>query len=91
MKNKNITTEQKHQRISLLLLLVDSSLNKYVQVMTVSFHKYGAMFFPGTGNMYDIGHAQGRYFAVNVPLGGGIEDEGIPLFIHSFNHQFIHI
>ncbi|CAI4222006.1 unnamed protein product [Auanema sp. JU1783] len=44
------------------------------RVMTVSFHKYGSMFFPGTGNMYDIGHDQGRFFSVNVPLGGGIED-----------------
>lgn len=44
--------------------------------MTVSFHKYGSLFFPGTGSIYDHGQGTGRYFAVNVPLQQGIEDEG---------------
>ena len=44
--------------------------------MTVSFHRYGNMFFPGTGNMYDLGQKDGTYFSVNVPLQQGIEDEG---------------
>jgi acetoin utilization deacetylase AcuC-like enzyme len=36
--------------------------------MTVSFHKYGNYFFPGTGDMYEIGAEAGRYYSVNVPL-----------------------
>ena len=30
------------------------------RVMTVSFHKYGNYFFPGTGDMYEIGAESGR-------------------------------
>ncbi|CAJ0932412.1 unnamed protein product, partial [Mesorhabditis belari] len=30
------------------------------RVMTVSFHKYGNYFFPGTGTMYDWGQSQGK-------------------------------
>ena len=42
--------------------------------MTVSFHKYGNTFFPGTGDMYEIGADFGRYYSVNVPLKEGIVD-----------------
>ncbi|KAF7495820.1 Histone deacetylase 3 [Sarcoptes scabiei] len=44
------------------------------RVMTVSFHRYGNYFFPGTGDMYEIGFESGRYYAVNVPLKDGIDD-----------------
>nr|XP_053646254.1 histone deacetylase 3-like [Cherax quadricarinatus] len=44
------------------------------RVMTVSFHKYGNYFFPGTGDMFEIGHESGRYYSVNVPLKEGIDD-----------------
>ncbi|KAL6771978.1 hypothetical protein ACKKBG_A28510 [Auxenochlorella protothecoides x Auxenochlorella symbiontica] len=44
------------------------------RVMTVSFHKYGD-FFPGTGAVGDIGHDGGKLYAVNVPLGDGMDDE----------------
>ena len=30
------------------------------RVMTVSFHKYGDMFFPGTGAISDIGENSGK-------------------------------
>ncbi|KAI5300420.1 Phosphatidylinositol (PI) 3-kinase [Ascosphaera pollenicola] len=43
------------------------------RVMTVSFHKYGE-YFPGTGELRDIGIGQGRNYAVNVPLRDGIDD-----------------
>lgn len=46
------------------------------RVMTVSFHKYGDQFFPGTGDMDEIGIGPGRYTSVNVPLKDGIDDEG---------------
>ena len=44
------------------------------RVMTVSFHKFGNMFFPGTGDMYEYGIASGRYYSLNVPLKDGIDD-----------------
>ncbi|KAJ7511703.1 histone deacetylase [Mycena galericulata] len=44
------------------------------RVMTCSFHKYGA-YFPGTGTQEDRGRAQGKGYAVNVPLKDGITDE----------------
>ncbi|EED21811.1 histone deacetylase, putative [Talaromyces stipitatus ATCC 10500] len=43
------------------------------RVMTVSFHRFGD-FFPGTGDIRDIGVNRGRYHAVNVPLRDGIDD-----------------
>ncbi|OAE25054.1 hypothetical protein AXG93_4094s1040 [Marchantia polymorpha subsp. ruderalis] len=44
------------------------------RVMTVSFHKFGDNFFPGTGDMKDIGDKDGKYYAINVPLKDGIDD-----------------
>lgn len=42
--------------------------------MTVSFHKYGDNFFPGTGCLSDVGEKNGRYYSVNVPLKDGVDD-----------------
>ena len=44
------------------------------RVMTVSFHKFGD-FFPGTGHIKDVGHGQGKNYALNVPLNDGIDDD----------------
>ena len=44
------------------------------RVMTVSFHKYGE-YFPGTGELRDIGVGNGKYYAVNFPLRDGIDDK----------------
>lgn len=44
------------------------------RVMTLSFHKYGE-YFPGTGDLKDIGAEKGRYYAANFPLRDGIDDE----------------
>ncbi|XP_017695719.1 PREDICTED: histone deacetylase 3-like [Lepidothrix coronata] len=49
--------------------------------MTVSFHKYGNYFFPGTGDMYEVGAESGRYYCLNVPLRDGIDDQ-------SYKHLF---
>ncbi|KAG7193532.1 histone deacetylase [Scheffersomyces spartinae] len=43
------------------------------RVMTCSFHKYGE-FFPGTGELRDIGVGKGKHHAVNIPLRDGIDD-----------------
>ncbi len=44
------------------------------RVMTVSFHKYGE-YFPGTGELRDIGVGQGKHYSVNFPLRDGIDDK----------------
>jgi len=44
------------------------------RVMTLSLHKYGNAFFPGTGDTSEIGAKAGKYYAVNVPLKDGIDD-----------------
>ena len=43
------------------------------RVMTVSFHKFGD-FFPGTGDIRDVGVKSGKYYSVNVPLQEGVGD-----------------
>jgi histone deacetylase 3 len=53
------------------------------RVMTVSFHKYGNYFFPGTGDMYEIGTDIGKYYSVNVPLREGIDDQ---TYLQMFKH-----
>lgn len=44
------------------------------RVMTVSFHKYGD-FFPGTGDLKDVGVRAGRFYSVNCPLREGMDDK----------------
>lgn len=44
------------------------------RVMTCSFHKYGE-YFPGTGDLRDVGMDKGKYYALNFPLRDGIDDE----------------
>ncbi|KAK0465300.1 histone deacetylase complex, catalytic component RPD3 [Desarmillaria tabescens] len=44
------------------------------RVMTCSFHKYGE-FFPGTGELRDVGVMKGKYYALNFPLRDGVSDE----------------
>ena len=44
------------------------------RVMAVSFHKFGD-YFPGTGDIRDVGYSKGKYYSLNVPLDDGIDDE----------------
>lgn len=51
------------------------------RVLTVSFHKYADLFFPGTGHIDEIGTQLGKYFSLNIPLQDGIDNESyITLF-----------
>jgi hypothetical protein len=45
------------------------------RVMTVSFHQYDGEFFPGTGNITEVGREHGKFYSVNVPLKEGIDDK----------------
>jgi histone deacetylase 1/2 len=63
------------------------------RVMTVSFHKYGE-FFPGTGELKDVGVQKGKYYSVNVPLRDGIDDESYqttfePVSYHHAHHRWL--
>lgn len=44
------------------------------RVFTLSLHRFGDSFFPGTGSATDIGLERGRWFAMNIPLWEGVED-----------------
>eukprot|EP00045_Choanoeca_perplexa_P002256 m.23630 g.23630 ORF g.23630 m.23630 type:complete len:515 (-) comp11412_c0_seq1:67-1611(-) len=44
------------------------------RVMTVSFHKFGE-YFPGTGDIKDVGAKEGKHYAVNCPLKDHIDDD----------------
>eukprot|EP00741_Cyanophora_paradoxa_P016249 tig00000197_g15688.t1 len=44
------------------------------KVMTLSIHKRASGFYPGTGDVTDVGTGPGKYFAVNVPLRDGCGD-----------------
>ena len=60
------------------------------RVMTVSFHKFGNYFFPGTGDMYEIGAEKGKYYSLNVPLRDGIDDQSKSCDNHViFSHYFV--
>jgi len=50
------------------------------RVMTVSFHKHGDNFFPGSGDITDIGVGPGKYYCVNVPLKDGMATSPICFF-----------
>jgi histone deacetylase 1/2 len=43
------------------------------RVMTCSFHKFGE-YFPGTGDVHDVGYAEGKNYAINFPLNDGMDD-----------------
>ncbi|MGH0162681.1 UNVERIFIED_CONTAM: hypothetical protein FKN15_070905 [Acipenser sinensis] len=59
------------------------------RVMTVSFHKYGNYFFPGTGDMYEVGAESGRYYCLNVPLRDGIDDQSYRLLFQPVIKQVV--
>ena len=44
------------------------------RVFTLSLHKFGESFFPGTGHISDIGFGKGRWYSLNLPLTDGVGD-----------------
>jgi histone deacetylase 8 len=53
---------------------VENAFSFSRNVMTLSLHNFEAGYFPGSGNVSSVGFGKGKYFAVNVPLKGGITD-----------------
>ncbi|XP_061816882.1 histone deacetylase 8 [Nerophis lumbriciformis] len=54
---------------------VEDAFSFTSKVMTVSLHKFSPGFFPGTGDVADTGLGKGRWYAINVPLEDGIQDD----------------
>lgn len=53
-------------------------------VLTISFHRYGRVFpfYPGTGDVTEIGEDNGRGYSVNIPLQAGTGDKA---YLYAFN------
>ncbi|KAF5302302.1 hypothetical protein FQA39_LY10341 [Lamprigera yunnana] len=45
------------------------------KVLTLSFHKYSRGFYPGSGDLNDIGCGKGKYYTLNVPFLEGCNDK----------------
>ncbi|GLJ41874.1 hypothetical protein SUGI_0866990 [Cryptomeria japonica] len=56
------------------------------RVTTVSLHKFGD-YFPGSGHIQNIGYGKGKYYALNVPLNDGIDDENLKSIFKSILQQ----
>lgn len=54
---------------------VEEAFYETDRVMTVSFHHYGKNFFPYSGNIESVGAKNGKYYAINIPLLPGIDDD----------------
>ncbi|KAF2859417.1 histone deacetylase [Piedraia hortae CBS 480.64] len=76
---------------------VEEAFQRQPRVMTLSFHRYGAYdntgskFFPGTGDITDIGlkGTMGERFAMNVPIGSGIDDRQYKYLFESITSRTI--
>jgi len=54
---------------------VEEAFKATNRVMTFSLHKYGDNYFPGTGDVDEVGVDEGKNYSINVPLKDGINDE----------------
>ncbi|KAL7718007.1 Histone deacetylase [Entamoeba marina] len=54
---------------------VEEAFKSTNRVMTISLHKYGDNYFPGTGDVDEIGVDEGKNYSINVPLKDGINDD----------------
>jgi len=54
-------------------------------ILTISFHRYGWFFYPGTGNVNEIGRGAGEGYSVNIPLQMGTYDEA---YLYAF-HEIV--
>lgn len=53
---------------------VDEAFCQSDRVFSLSLHKFGESFFPGTGHPRDIGYGRGRYYSMNIAVWDGITD-----------------
>jgi len=55
-------------------------------ILTVSMHRYGGRFYPGTGAAEDIGHGAGQGFNLNIPLERGTGGE---VYLRTFERRVV--
>lgn len=60
------------------------------RVMTVSFHKFGE-YFPGTGDVVDVGTDRGKNYSVNFPLKDGITDDSYREIFEPVMHKVMQV
>nr|AAL86696.1 histone deacetylase-like protein HDO1 [Trypanosoma brucei] len=53
---------------------VDEAFCRSRRVFTLSLHKFGESFFPGTGHPRDVGIGNGRHYTMNLALWDGVDD-----------------
>ena len=58
------------------------SIFYYEDVLTISLHRYGRAFFPGSGDSNEIGEMEGSGYNINIPLPHGVDDD---LFLRAYN------
>ena len=51
-------------------------------ILTISFHQYGFRFYPGTGDVGEIGEGEGKGYSVNIPLEAGTGDKA---YLYAFD------
>ena len=54
---------------------VENAFNFSPKVFTFSMHKHEDGYFPGTGNIDDVGQGKGKFYSLNFPLKDGISDD----------------
>lgn len=59
------------------------------KVFTLSVHRLSEGFFPGTGSIDECGLGNGKYYAINVPLKTGIQDEKYELVFSKIYTQLV--
>ncbi|RZB41645.1 histone deacetylase 8-like, partial [Asbolus verrucosus] len=45
------------------------------KILTLSLHKLGSGFYPGTGRLEEIGSSKGKYYSLNVPFLEGVSNQ----------------
>lgn len=63
---------------------VENAFSYSKKVFTLSYHKYEPGFYPGTGNLDDIGHGNGRGYTCNIPLKEGVSDETLTYLFQKY-------
>jgi histone deacetylase 8 len=54
---------------------VEKAFELSQRVFTLSFHRFDAGFFPGTGTLGDIGYGKGLFHSLNIPLRSGLNGD----------------
>nr|CAD7406824.1 unnamed protein product [Timema cristinae] len=61
------------------------------KVLTLSFHKHGPGFYPGSGAIADTGSGNGKLYSINVPLKDGIKDDLFFQIFDSVTSKVLHV